>query len=315
MNAAKRPLMIGLVNNMGISSMASAKMQFTDLLSATGYATELVCFTMRSPDDRVQDHFPIDAIMDYPVDAIIVTGMEVTTSNLQDEWLWQSFTRLHDWTERTALPAIWSCLAAHAAVLHRDGITRQPLGAKLSGVFNCYSSSQAHRLTNGLPGHWPCPHSRYNSLSSGALAACGYTIISHGNDIGADIFMHEDNPTTFYFHGHPEYKAETLLQEFLRDMRRYINGDTPTCPAVPTSYLNATSEAGFLTLQAQALKGQNVMPALRSLAGEVIFQQSWSSVATKLYANWLGIVAEHVSCKPAWVAPLDHTAPAGAALS
>ncbi|MBU6448385.1 MAG: homoserine O-succinyltransferase [Rhodospirillales bacterium] len=313
MNAAIRPLVIGLVNNMGISSMASAKMQFSNLLNATGYATELVCFTMRAPKDEIKDHLPIDAIVGFPLDAIIVTGMEVTTFNLQDEWLWQNFIRLHNWVERASLPAIWSCLAAHAAVLHRDGITRQPLGAKLSGIFNCRNAGPAHNLTNGLPGSWRCPHSRYNGLSRNALEANGYTIVSHGDDVGVDIFAHEDNPGSFYFQGHPEYQAGTLLQEYLRDMRRYIKGDNSTCPAVPISYLQSSEEAEFRILRLQALEGHDVMPALRALAGRATFQQVWMNSAVKLYANWLDIVAEHISCRSVWPASMDRTDPAGAA--
>ncbi len=162
--AVQRPLVIGLVNNMSLSAMPAAKTQFAGLLDATGYQTELVCFTMHTPHDGLCGHLPIAALADRAVDAIIVTGMEVTTSDLRDEWAWRGLTRLHDWCERESIPAIWSCLAAHAAVLHRDGISRQRLGAKLSGLFDCKRAYAHHRLTQDLPARWRFPHSRYNNL-------------------------------------------------------------------------------------------------------------------------------------------------------
>lgn len=309
-NPVKRPLTIGLVNNMGIS----AKTQFTQLLDATGRSTELVCFTMRTPQDEVHDHLPIAALLDRAVDAIIVTGMEITTSDLRDEWLWHKFTRLYDWCEQRSIPVIWSCLAAHAAVLYRDGITRQPLGAKLSGVFDCQRSNTSHRLTHALPTLWSCPHSRYNGLSSEILTARGYTILSCGEAIGVDIFTHQDKAMNFYFQGHPEYHAETLLHEFLRDLRRYVAGETSACPAIPATYLNTAIESDFAALRLEALAGHDIMPAIRARATYASFRRSWKDVAVQLYANWLDIVAEHTAHNHSWLPAVGVTPPAGAAI-
>ena len=40
-----------------------------------------------------------------------------------------------DWAEIGTISTLFSCLAAHAAVLHLDGIARRPLPKKISGVF------------------------------------------------------------------------------------------------------------------------------------------------------------------------------------
>jgi homoserine O-succinyltransferase len=296
----QRPLVIGLVNNMGASAMAPTQAQFTALLQATGRSAKLVSFTMRPAQDRPHDHLPVDAIADRGVDGVIVTGMELTTSNLRDEWLWPGFTRFHDWCERESVPAIWSCLAAHAAVLHRDGIVRQPLGAKLSGVFECQRGSTLHRLTAGLPPRWCCPHSRYNGLSSEALAASGYTVLTRGDGVGADIFTRGDNPASFYFQGHPEYQPFTLLREFLRDLRRYVVGETTACPSVPVAYLDAPSEQEFLVLREWALAGLDVLPGAHDRAKHATFRHNWKNTAARLYANWLDIVADHAFHRPGW---------------
>jgi len=301
----QRPLTIGLVNNMGLSAMAAAQTQFTRLLQTTGRPARLVCFTMRPPQDRPHDHLPIDAIADFGVDAIIVTGMELTTKNLRDEWLWPSFTQLYDWCERESIPAIWSCLAAHAAVLHRDGIVRQRLGAKLSGVFPCRRTSLPHRLTEGLPATWCCPHSRFNDLPGEALAARGYSILSGlsgigGAAVGVDIFTHSDNPASFYFQGHPEYQPLTLLKEFLRDLRRYVAGETFICPSVPVAYLDTPAEEEFMVLREWAMAGHDVMPGAHARAGSATFRQSWIDPAAQLYTNWLDIVADHAFPRVDW---------------
>ncbi len=301
---SQRPLVIGLVNNMGVSAMVPTQAQFAGLLRATGRPARLVCFTMRPPQDRPYDHLPLDALADFGVDAIIVTGMELTTSNLRDEWLWPRFTRLYDWCEQKSVPAIWSCLAAHAAVLHRDGIARQPLGTKLSGVFDCQRNDLPHRLTKGLSAHWQCPHSRYNGLSSEALLARGYTVLSGSDAVGVDIFTHSANSASFYFQGHPEYQTLTLLKEFLRDLRRYVTGESNICPAVPVSYLDTPAEEEFMVLREWALAGQDVMPGAHSRALCATIRQNWTDAATQLYANWLDIVTDHtLLLRTEWATP------------
>ena len=71
------------------------------------------------------------------LDALIVTGAEPKAAHLTEEPYWQAFTQLVDWASSNTISSLWSCLAAHAAVLHLDGIERVPLSQKCIGVFDC----------------------------------------------------------------------------------------------------------------------------------------------------------------------------------
>ena len=55
----------------------------------------------------------------------------------EDEPYWAALSQVVDWARDNTASTIWSCLAAHAAVLHVDGIERRPLADKLFGVFDC----------------------------------------------------------------------------------------------------------------------------------------------------------------------------------
>lgn len=298
--ALQRPLVIGLVNNMAVPAMAAAQAQFAGLLKATGRSTELVCFTMRPSYGEQPDYLPIEALADRGVDGIIVTGMELTAADLRDEWLWPKFTQLYDWAEHENMPALWSCLATHAAVLYRSGIERQRFHSKLSGVFECQRICFSHRLMDGIPGLWHSPHSRYNGLPINALPSRGYSVLSWGGAVGADIFTRSDNAGSVYFQGHPEYQDGTLLSEFLRDLRRYVAGENDICPNVPANYLDPDSEDEFAMMRLQALMGYDVTQAARARAQHVTFRNGWSEVGRRLYANWLDIVAEKVSQRAVW---------------
>jgi homoserine O-succinyltransferase len=285
------PLVIGLVNNMSVSVKSSAIHQFNELLNATGWDVKLIPFTMRSDQKGLNSELPIDAITDYVLDAVIVTGMEATTADLRDEWMWHRFTRFYDWCEEMSMPALWSCLAAHAAVLYHHGIVRQPLSVKLSGVFECQRVGASNHLLEGLPDSWQCPHSRRNGLCGDALAANGYNLLSQGDAVGVDIFVRHDNAASIYFQGHPEYRAQTLLHEFFRDLRRYLVGQSGVCPSVPTFYLDSMTEERLLSLRRRVLAGEDIMP-ITSIA-PINFRYDWNHVAIRLLANWLNIVAEH----------------------
>ena len=61
---------------------------------------------------------------DSHIDGLIVTGTEPRARNLKDEPYWNTLSQVVDWASDHTTSAIWSCLAAHAAVLRTDGIER-----------------------------------------------------------------------------------------------------------------------------------------------------------------------------------------------
>ena len=66
-------------------------------------------------------------------DAIIVTGAEPRAARLSEEPYWSELTSLIDWSRHGVISALYSCLAAHAAALHRDGIVRRRLCEQMFG--------------------------------------------------------------------------------------------------------------------------------------------------------------------------------------
>ena len=106
------------------------------------------------------------------IDALIVTGAEPRTADLRDEPYWQALAHLIDWAEIGTVSTLFSCLAAHAAVLHLDGIVRRPLPRKLSRRLRQPRAGDDPLLA-GLPARAAMPHSRRNGLSESDLVAQG----------------------------------------------------------------------------------------------------------------------------------------------
>ena len=54
-----------------------------------------------------------------------------------------------------------------------------------------------------------------------------------------------------FLQGHPEYGAETLGREYLRDMGRFLRGESAERPAVPENYFDRATENALAGLDAQ----------------------------------------------------------------
>ena len=151
---------------------------------------------------------------------MIVTGCEPTTTRLHDEAFWPGLAAIIDWAEHHTVSTIWSCLAAHAAVLHLDGIERRPLGCKRSGVFPVASTREHALLAGGGPFR-NVPHSRLNDLEAADLAAHGYVVLTQSASAGVDMFVKQWGSLFVYLQGHPEYDAAALAREYRRDIARF----------------------------------------------------------------------------------------------
>lgn len=284
-------LRVGLVNNMGDGALEATERQFASLLAeASGGRAEIVRFFMpdvpRSPDARAflerRRYIDAAAIPGAGLDALIVTGSEPRTADLRQEAHWDAFRRLADWAEASACQTIWSCLAAHAAVLHFHGVERRPFERKCSGVFRLSGHvSSSHSFT---------PHSRINTLEERDLLRAGCRILRRADGAGVDAF---DRGHFLFLQGHPEYEADTLKGEHRRDFKRFLRGERAAPPALPQSYFDAETEGRLaeLELQAGRMTREAASERLDAILSEAGPQAVWRPAAVELYLDWLGGLA------------------------
>jgi len=299
----QRQLRIGLVNNMPDAALRNTELQFQDLLSAAapGLAALLLFYlpgVPRGPAGQAHinaSYEPVTALYKDPVDALIVTGAVPVAADLTTEPYWREMTELIDWAKTHTISTIWSCLAAHAAVLHLDGVKRRPLGPKLSGLFVAQSVGE-HSLIPGAPKKWIVPHSRYNELPESELLDCGYTLLYRSDEANADSFLKREKSLFVFLQGHPEYHAGTLLREYLRDISAFLAGSRDSYPDMPRHYFNAEAAAGFEDLRKRALgdRRRELLSEFPVAAIEAGLSQPWREPAARLYAGWLSYVAENM---------------------
>ncbi len=281
---AAAPLRIALVNAMPEEARRRTALQFRTLLAEAAAGRHL----------EIRD-FAIDAesIAPWRPHGLIVTGMVPSAASLRQEPAWPRLAALVDFAIDAALPAIWSCLAAHAAVLHLDGIERQRMPAKLSGLFDIARTDTAHPLCRNLPPNWRAPHSRYNDVSAQQLQAAGYCLLARMHGGGADLFAKDAGAPFLFCQGHPEYDADTLLREYRRDLALWQEAAPAPPPAPPCHYLGprATQRIGDFLRQASAARGLSAPPEFPFAACAAELHQPWRPAALALYRGWLDMVA------------------------
>lgn len=295
--AARPRLTIGLLNNMPDAALCATERQFAGLLAEAGDGAdiELRLFGLprvrRGPEALATMDGRYEraaALADAGLDGLIVTGLEPRAADLRDEDYWPALARVIDWTCEAGLPTIWSCLAAHAAVLRLSGVHRRPLPAKLSGVFASEAVSD-DPLVATAAAPILTPHSRLNGLVERELAHAGYQVLTRSPAAGVDAFVRRSNGLALFLQGHPEYDADTLAREYLRDVGRFLKGQRPQHPRPPTGYFDAETEArlGGLTAVSQAKPDPARLPLYATALERAAPRQTWRASAVSLYRNWV----------------------------
>ena len=300
---ARRPdcISVGLINNVPDAAIEATEQQFVALLraAATHAEVRLTLFAIpevpRAGDVRRQlteRYHDISSLWDIWLDGLIVTGTEPRAANLKDEPYWSTLTEVVDWARDNTISTIWSCLAAHAAVLHTDGIERRLLPEKMFGVFDCHVVAD-HPITQHATKRLPVPHSRYNDLSERSLASCRYSILTRSSVAGVDTFAkHERTSFFLFFQGHPEYKAEQLLWEYRRDIGRFLKGERKDYPAMPQGLFNDQASATVNDFYKRAFRdpSNNVIDNFPMRALQLGLQSSWRNSAIGIYKNWIAAI-------------------------
>jgi len=292
---ARRSLNVALINNMPDSALESTERQFAELLAAASsdLLVRLQLYSLpdvpRSPSARhyIENNYScLDSLWDSRPDGLIVTGTEPVAGELTNEPYWSGLTEIVDWAQHATISTIWSCLAAHAAVLHMDGIRRRRLAAKRSGIFECINIS-ADPLAAGLPNRFSVPHSRLNGLDQGELTAGGYTILSISERAGVDIFIKKTRSTFVFFQGHLEYETDTLFREYRRDVGRFLKGERAEYPAMPEQYFSSDTQRRLSAFHDRALADRREALLADFPAVKEDLSNTWRAPATQLYRNWL----------------------------
>jgi homoserine O-succinyltransferase len=297
-----RELHIGLLNMMPDAALTVTEQQFMRLVGSANPIVHLWVhpFTVpglaRSPDTQAYiDAFytPFDELREAGLDALIVSGANVTNPRLQDEPFWRPLLEVVEWAVDNVTSVLCSCLATHALVQRFYGVHRRRLLNKRWGVYGHRTVAPDHPLLRGTNTRFDVPHSRWNAITSAQLARAGVRVLIESLEGDFHLGTSADGLRMIYMQGHPEYDAVSLLKEYKRELTRYLAGELDAAPPYPDHYFSDTAAriAGdHLDAALAARAAGEPLPAFPEPALAATLDNTWTDTSKAIFNNWLGLV-------------------------
>ncbi len=297
-----RELHIGLLNMMPDAALAATERQFFRLVGESNQIAQFYLhpFTLeelprgaegRAHIERYYESF--DRIREEGLDALIITGANVTAPDLSMEPFWEPLIRVIDWAWENVTSTLCSCLATHAVMQFRYGQKRRRLPGKRWGVFAHRVLDRRHPLVAGVNTRFDVPHSRFNEVFREQFLAAGLQVLVESPQAGVHLAVSEDRFRLVFFQGHPEYDTISLLKEYKREIHRFVAGERADYPPFPENYFRrryqAVLEEHADQVRAALRAGRPIPPLPEALLAPGL-DNTWHDTAEAVINNWIGRV-------------------------
>ena len=299
-----RELHIGLLNMMPDAAMEATERQFFRLVGRSNLIAQfhLHPFTLDELPRGEKARAHIDAyyesfeeIKKSGLDALIITGANVTHPNLAEEPFWEPLAEVMSWAYENVTSTLCSCLATHAVVEHFHDIKRYPLGFKRWGVFEHHVTMREHPLVHNIDSRFNVPHSRFNQVDRRQLEGAGLKVLVESDTASVHMAVSPDLFRQVFFQGHPEYDVNSLLKEYKREVGLWYRGQRNDYPPFPDNYLRPQAQA-ILNEYREALeraKTDSMDLNLPEFPEELILPMldvTWQDTGKAIVSNWIGRV-------------------------
>ena len=229
-----RPLRIVIFNLM--PTKEATELDILRVLSNSPLQIEV---TFAHTESRLSRHIPLQHLENFyktiseihknKYDGVLVTGAPVETLPFEEITYWRELTDIFEWTKTNATSAFHICWGAQAALYYHYGIPKRPLEKKLFGVYPHYNTHAIEKfyLTRGFDDEYYVPHSRHTEIrEEDVLKISELKIISKSAAAGVNIVSNSTGKQIFIT-GHFEYNAQTLYNEYIRDINKNIDINIP----------------------------------------------------------------------------------------
>lgn len=256
-----RPLKIAIVNLM--PEKIKTETQLLRLLSNSPLQVEVDLIQMSSHISKNTSEEHLSAfykefsdIKDSKFDGMIITGAPVENMEFEMVDYWAELSEIMEWSKTHVTSTLHICWGAQAGLYYHYGIPKYPLEQKCSGVFRHKVRRKTAKLVRGFDNVFYAPHSRHTEVRAEDINKVPeLEILSDSQEAGVYIVTTKKGRQIFVM-GHSEYDADTLKNEYFRDLEKGLN------PVIPANYFSKNDPTK--------------KPVVR-----------WRSHAHLLFSNWL----------------------------
>lgn len=257
-----RPIKIVILNLMPNKVVTETQLLRAMSNSPIQVELDLMCTASYQPTHVAEDHLTkfyetFDQIKDRYYDGMIITGAPVEQMPFEEVKYWDELVEIMEWSKTHVYSTFHICWGAQAGLYYHYGIPKYDTPEKVFGVFeHSLTWSKPVKLFRGFDDVFYVPHSRHTELHREDIEKVPELRILSESDESGVYAISDLHGRQIFITGHSEYDADTLKNEYFRDL------DKGLPIKIPRNYFKDDDP--------------NNDPVVR-----------WRSSATLLYTNWL----------------------------
>ena len=227
-----RPLKIIILNLMPtkittetqiLRCLANTPLQIEiDLLQTTTHKSKNV-----SEEHMLAFYQSFDDIKDNKYDGMIITGAPVEDMEFEEVDYWEELCKIMEWSKDNVQSTFHICWGAQSGLYYHYGIKKYKLKEKMFGVYKHRLITPKSRLFRGFDEEFYVPHSRHTTVRAEDIEKNPNLKIMAVSDEAGVYVVGDKEGTQFFVMGHSEYDADTLAQEYFRDVNKGLDIKVP----------------------------------------------------------------------------------------
>ncbi len=242
-----RPLRILILNLM--PKKIETETQFARLLGNSPLQVEMELIHTKTHQSKnvAEDHLlafykTFDDVKDQKFDGMIITGAPVEHMPFEEVEYWQELTEIMEWSKTHVHSTFHVCWGAQAGLYYHYGIQKHDVPKKMFGVFPHQVEYKKSILFRGFDDVFMVPQSRHTTVRREDIEKVWeLRILASSKETGV-YAVTTKNGRQIFITGHSEYDADTLKNEYERDLSQgkpieipvnyFPNNDTTKEPLV-----------------------------------------------------------------------------------
>ena len=218
-----RPLRILILNLM--PKKIETETQFARLLGNSPLQVEMELIHTKSHQSKnvTEEHLlafykTFDDIKEQKFDGMIITGAPVEHLPFEEVEYWQELCEIMEWSKTHVHNTLHVCWGAQAGLYYHYGIQKQEVSEKMFGVFPHMVEYKKSILFRGFDDVFMVPQSRHTTIARRDIEQVKELKILASSDRKGVYAVSTKNGRQIFITGHSEYDADTLKNEYLRDL-------------------------------------------------------------------------------------------------
>ena len=168
-----------------------------------------------------------DEVKHKRFDGLIITGAPVELLQFEEVNYWEELKSIMDWAEHNVTSTLYICWAAQAGLYYHYGIPKYELPQKMFGIFTHTLNNPKAPIVRNFDDEFLVPHSRHTEIRREDIIKIPSLEIVSESSISGVYLVKDIEKSRIFVTGHSEYDAETLKEEYERDLAKGLKIQIP----------------------------------------------------------------------------------------